>query len=76
MAMATETDCPCLDFQDRHAFYRGESSTPGTPRVGDDQTLPGTSSILGTAGAAAALAELHGVKSERESDLMDGVSEE
>ena len=29
--------------------------------------------MLGTAGAAAALAELHGVKSEREMD-MDGVS--
>ncbi|KAM0260295.1 hypothetical protein ACHAQJ_002860 [Trichoderma viride] len=58
-------------FHDRHSFYRDESSNPGTPRHGDDQPLPGTSSILGTASAAAVLAELHGVKSERESD-MDG----
>ncbi|KAL6895834.1 hypothetical protein HDV57DRAFT_27989 [Trichoderma longibrachiatum] len=60
------------NFQDRHSYYRGESSAPGTPRPGDDQPLPGTKSILGTASAAAALAELHGVKSERDSDLMDG----
>ncbi|RFU76133.1 hypothetical protein TARUN_6108 [Trichoderma arundinaceum] len=58
-------------FHDRHSFYRDESSNPGTPRHGDDQPLPGTSSILGTASAAAVLAELHGVKSERELD-MDG----
>lgn len=61
-------------FHDRHSFYRDESSNPGTPRHGDDQPLPGTSAILGTASAAAVLAELHGVKSERELD-MDGVSE-
>lgn len=61
-------------FHDRHSFYRDESSNPGTPRPGDEK-LPGTSSILGTASAAAVLAELHGVKSERELD-MDGVSEE
>ncbi|KAK4060521.1 uncharacterized protein Triagg1_10698 [Trichoderma aggressivum f. europaeum] len=56
-------------FHDRHSFYRDESSNPGTPRP--DEKLPGTSSILGTASAAAVLAELHGVKSERELD-MDG----
>ncbi|KAK0765661.1 hypothetical protein N5P37_001599 [Trichoderma harzianum] len=57
-------------FHDRHSFYRDESSNPGTPRPGDEK-LPGTSSILGTASAAAVLAELHGVKSERELE-MDG----
>ncbi|KAL7936052.1 hypothetical protein V8C35DRAFT_333206 [Trichoderma chlorosporum] len=57
-------------FHDRHSFYRDESSNPGTPRSGQEK-LPGTSSILGTASAAAVLAELHGVKSERELD-MDG----
>ncbi|KAL6908718.1 hypothetical protein GGI43DRAFT_379558 [Trichoderma evansii] len=51
-------------FHDRHSFYRDESSNPGTPRHGDDQSLPGTSSILGTASAAAALADL-----KRESDM-------
>lgn len=50
-------------FHDRHSFYRDESSNPGTPRH-DDQPLPGTSSILGTASAAAALADL-----KRESDM-------
>jgi ribosomal protein S27AE len=60
-------------FHERHNYHRDESSNPGTPRLIDDFTNGGPVSgpMLGTANAAAALAELHGVKSERDMD-MDG----
>lgn len=63
-------------FHERHNYHRDESSNPGTPRLLDDFSNGGpvTGPMLGTASAAAALAELHGVKSERDMDL-DGVSE-
>lgn len=63
-------------FHERHNYHRDESSNPGTPRLLDDFSNGGPVSgpMLGTASAAAALAELHGVKSERDMDL-DGVSE-
>lgn len=63
-------------FHERHNYHRDEPSNPGTPRLLDDFSNGGPVSgpMLGTAGAAAALAELHGVKSERDMDL-DGVSE-
>lgn len=52
-----------------------DSSTPATPRHSDEySTTPGNHNpSLGTATAAAVLAELHGIKSEREVD-MEGVS--
>ncbi|KAK5990587.1 hypothetical protein PT974_08856 [Cladobotryum mycophilum] len=59
-------------FHDRHSFYRDESSNPGTPRHLDDHSLPGTGQIIGTASAAAVLAELHGIKGDREPDLDGG----
>ncbi|KAM0503822.1 hypothetical protein ACHAP8_003064 [Fusarium lateritium] len=60
-------------FHERHNYHRDESSNPGTPRLIEDYTNGGPVSgpMLGTASAAAALAELHGVKSERDMD-MDG----
>jgi hypothetical protein len=63
-------------FHERHNYHRDESSNPGTPRLIDEYTNGGPVSgpMLGTASAAAALAELHGVKSERDMDT-DGVSE-
>lgn len=48
---------PSTDFHDRLSYHPDERSTPGTPR--------GDHIGLGAAGAAAALAELGGVKSER-----------
>ncbi|VZH86875.1 unnamed protein product [Fusarium fujikuroi] len=58
-------------FHERHNYHRDESSNPGTPRLLDDFSNGGpvTGPMLGTASAAAALAELHGVKSERDMDL-------
>lgn len=58
-------------FHERHNYHRDESSNPGTPRLLDDFSNGGPVSgpMLGTASAAAALAELHGVKSERDMDL-------
>lgn len=63
-------------FHERHNYHRDESSNPGTPRHVDDLGGGGgapAGPMLGTASAAAALAELHGVKNEREADF-DGVS--
>jgi hypothetical protein len=54
-------------FHDRHGYYRADSSNPGTPRRIDDPTTNGAS-LIGAASAAAVLAELHGVKAERELD--------
>lgn len=62
-------------FHERHNYHRDESSNPGTPRRVEDLGGAGPPSgpMLGTASAAAALAELHGVKSERDMDF-DSVS--
>ncbi|KYK59992.1 hypothetical protein DCS_01126 [Drechmeria coniospora] len=54
-----------------NSYYRDGASNPGTPRHGDEFTAGG-GSIMGTARAAAALAQLHNVKSERDVN-MDGV---
>ncbi|KAF4973898.1 hypothetical protein FZEAL_9155 [Fusarium zealandicum] len=58
-------------FHERHNYNRDGSSNPGTPRLIDDLGSGGPPSgpMLGTASAAAALAELHGVKSERDMDF-------
>ncbi|QPH00493.1 hypothetical protein C2857_004143 [Epichloe festucae Fl1] len=56
---------------DQRNYCRDDSSNPGTPRPSDEYTTNGRGSILGVAGAAAALAELHAVKSERDTE-MDG----
>ncbi|KAF4950673.1 hypothetical protein FGADI_8077 [Fusarium gaditjirri] len=58
-------------FHERHNYHRDESSNPGTPRLLDDFSNGGPVSgpMLGTVSAAAALAELHGVKSDRDMDL-------
>ncbi|GAB0145470.1 hypothetical protein EsHS_00005898 [Epichloe bromicola] len=58
---------------DQRNYCRDDSSNSGTPRHSDEYTTNGRGSILGVAGAAAALAELHAVKSERDTE-MDGVS--
>ncbi|KAF9774507.1 hypothetical protein IL306_007461 [Fusarium sp. DS 682] len=65
-------------FHERHNYRRDESSNPGTPRLLDDFSNGGPVSgpMLGTASAAAALAELHGVKSERDMDLDGALSAE
>lgn len=55
-------------FQDRHSHYRDDASNPGTPRHGDDSAASGNS-MLGAASAAAVLAELHGIKGEKETEL-------
>ncbi|KAK7417952.1 hypothetical protein QQX98_004254 [Neonectria punicea] len=63
-------------FHERHNYHRDESSNPGTPRHADELGSGGAAPVgpmLGTASAAAALAELHGVKNERDADF-DGVS--
>lgn len=58
-------------FHERNHFHRDEPSNPGTPRrveeVNSANTYAGP--MLGTASAAAVLAELHGVKNERDLDL-------
>ncbi|KHO00089.1 RfeD protein [Metarhizium album ARSEF 1941] len=54
---------------DRRTYYRDGSSNPGTPRHSDEYTTSGGGSLLGAANAAVALAELHGVKSERDVDV-------
>ena len=51
------------DLHDRRNYYRDTSSTPGTPRRADEYITSSGGSLLGTASAAAALAELHGIKS-------------
>ncbi|PHH79435.1 hypothetical protein CDD83_3869 [Cordyceps sp. RAO-2017] len=56
-------------LHDRRNYLRDGSSNPGTPRHPDEYTTGAGGSILGAASAAAALAELHGVKSEREVDM-------
>ena len=56
-------------LHDRRNYYRDSSSNPGTPRHADEYITSSGGSLLGTASAAAALAELHGIKSERESDM-------
>lgn len=62
-------------FHERNHFHRDEPSNPGTPRrieeIGGLNTY--VPPMLGTAGAAAALAELHGIKNNQDLDL-DGVS--
>ena len=57
------------DLHDRRNYYRSGSSQPGTPRHVDEYITSSGGSLLGTASAAAALAELHGIKSEREFDM-------
>jgi hypothetical protein len=57
------------DFQDRHPTYRESSSQPGTPKFNDHVN---GGPMLGTASAAAVLAELHGVHEDREADLDGG----
>ncbi|QUC18248.1 uncharacterized protein UV8b_02489 [Ustilaginoidea virens] len=59
------------DTHDRRPCHPNASSNPGTPRNSDEYTTSGRCSMLGAASAAAALAELHTVKSERDMD-MDG----
>lgn len=59
-------------FNDRNAHYRNGASSPGTPRHADDRP---PLSAMGAAGAAAVLAELHGVKSERACADLDAVSD-
>ncbi|KAK8925224.1 hypothetical protein VCV18_005650 [Metarhizium anisopliae] len=54
---------------DRRNYYRDGSSNPGTPRHSDEYTMSGGGPMLGAANAAAALAELHGVKSEKDVDV-------
>ncbi|KAI5466168.1 hypothetical protein BGZ63DRAFT_349662 [Mariannaea sp. PMI_226] len=56
-------------FRERNTYNRDEPSTPGTPRRADDLGAAPTGPMLGTASAAAALAELHSVKNERDSDF-------
>ncbi|KAH7162978.1 hypothetical protein B0J13DRAFT_25870 [Dactylonectria estremocensis] len=59
-------------FHERHNYHRDGSSNPGTPRHADDLGGVGgapAGPMLGTASAAAVLAELHGVKNEREADF-------
>ncbi|KAJ3486777.1 hypothetical protein NLG97_g6549 [Lecanicillium saksenae] len=58
-------------FRERHNDYRHNSSGPATPRHSDEYSHGPANHMLGTATAAAVLAELHGVKSEREME-MDG----
>ncbi|KAK0389664.1 hypothetical protein NLU13_3239 [Sarocladium strictum] len=55
-------------FHDRHGYYRGDSSNPATPRRIDESSNTNGASLIGAAGAAAVLAELHGVKAERDPD--------
>lgn len=64
------TSAPAQGFHERHNYHRDESSNPGTPRHIDDfgASAPGNP-MLGTASAAAALAELHGFKNDRDLDL-------
>ena len=52
-------------FRDRQIQHHDDSSNPGTPRHIDEFS---GGPMLGTARAAAALAELHSVKNERDSD--------
>ncbi|KAM4055085.1 RfeD protein [Hirsutella rhossiliensis] len=56
------------NLYDRRNHLRDGSSNPGTPRHADEYPLTNGISLLGAASAAAALAELHGVKSERENE--------
>ncbi|CAM1507001.1 Fc.00g066420.m01.CDS01 [Cosmosporella sp. VM-42] len=56
-------------FRDRQIHHHDESSNPGTPRHTEDFS---GGPMLGTARAAAALAELHSVKNERDSDYEAG----
>ncbi|KAJ4163272.1 hypothetical protein LMH87_005013 [Akanthomyces muscarius] len=58
-------------FRQRQTDYRHNSAGPVTPRHSDEFSNGPTNHMLGAATAAAVLAELHGVKSEREMD-MDG----
>jgi hypothetical protein len=60
--------CPIAGAHDRRNYYRDGSSNPGTPRHSDEYTTSGGGPMLGTVSAAAALAELHGIKSERDMD--------
>lgn len=63
---------PRPGLHDRGNYYRDNSANPGTPRHGDEYTTSTAAGnpMLGTARAAAALAELH----ERDMD-MDGVGD-
>lgn len=54
-------------------YYREDSSNPATPKRGHERNGGSINPMLGTASAAAALAELHSVKSDRDSDI-EGVS--
>ncbi|PNY24658.1 Uncharacterized protein TCAP_05402 [Tolypocladium capitatum] len=64
---ATQSLSP--DLSTPRNYYRDGSSNPGTPRNADEYTTSGGGCLLGTASAAAALAELHGIKSETEPDM-------
>jgi hypothetical protein len=50
-------------------LYRDDGSTPGTPRIGEDKPGDHRGSMLGTASAAAALAELHNIKGDKDLEL-------
>ncbi|KAI9171355.1 hypothetical protein HJFPF1_00837 [Paramyrothecium foliicola] len=60
---------PAPASHNRQSHYRDDSSTPGTPRLGDERVGDAAGSMLGTASAAAALAELHGIKGEKDLEL-------
>jgi hypothetical protein len=55
-------------LHDRRSYHHDDMSNPGTPRHSDDIS---SNPLIGAANAAAALAELHGIKSDR--DSIDGV---
>ncbi|KAF4504966.1 hypothetical protein G6O67_006970 [Ophiocordyceps sinensis] len=56
------------NLHDRRNHLGDGSSNPGTPRHAEEYTTTNGISLLGAASAAVALAELHGVKSERYND--------
>ncbi|OAA32537.1 RfeD protein [Moelleriella libera RCEF 2490] len=60
------------EARDQRKQYRDGSSNPATPRNSDEYTTNGRGSMLGTASAAAALAELHSISSDRERELDGG----
>lgn len=63
------------EAHDRRNYYRDGSSITKTGRLSDEYTTSSSSrgSTLGIAGAAVALAELHSLEPDRDTE-MDGVS--
>lgn len=60
-------------MQGRHNYNQDSSSNTGTPRLANEYITSNGGSLLGTASAVAALAELHSIKAERESDVEGGL---